>query len=259
MIMNPKKLKLTGWIISLGISLIAFTDTADATTPIIRSFKQSQVSGDHATLQTINVWNGHGVSISFYQTGEIIKRVWIDDPSQILVDTDGCLEGINQNCQSPGAGLIHLRRINRVSIPGLPQTWGTHLTIITQTSGNQRQSYHFRVVPADGNPKYSQVAIINNPPSPRRLQPLRTTFNTAREVRAGVTVALRNQWINPSDSLHQRITNFIGYLTQGDEIQEAADKAVVSMQLVNKLIEIGKRPTIPEKPPEIFTGINHEN
>ncbi|WP_176428956.1 hypothetical protein [Nodularia sp. NIES-3585] len=258
--MNAKKLKLTGWIISLGISLIAFTDTVDATTPIIiRSLKQSQVSGNNATLQTIHVWNGHGVSISFYEVGETIKRVWLDDPSQILVDTDGCLVGINQNCQNPGAGLIHLRRIKRVNIPGLPQTWGTHLTIITQTSGNQRQSYHFRVVPADGNPKYSQVAIINDPPPPRRLQPLRATFNTALEVRAGVTVALRNQWINPSDSLHQRITNFVGYLTQGDEIQVAADKAVVSMQLVNKLIEIGKRPTTQEKPPEIFTGTNHEN
>ncbi len=257
MIMNAKKLNLTGWIISLGISLIPFT--ADATTPIIRSFKQSEVSGDTGTLQTINVWNGHGVSISFYQTGEIIKRAWIDDPSQILIDTDGCLQGIDSSCENPGAGLIHLRRINRIEIPGLPQTWGTHLTIITETTGNQRQSYHFRVIPADGNPKYSQVAIINNPPTPRRLQSLRVTFNQAQEVRAGVRVALTNQWINSSDPLHQRITSFVGYLTQGDEIQVAADKAVVSMELVNKLIEIGKNPPeSPEKTPQIFTGISNE-
>lgn len=249
------KFKIAGWAVGLCLSFTPLI--ANASTPIVRSFKQSEVSGDAGTLQTINVWNGHGVSISFFQTGEIIKRAWIDDPSQILIDTDGCLQGIDSNCENPGAGLIHLRRINRIEIPGLPQVWGTHLTIITESSGNQRRSYHFRIVPADGDPQYSQVAIINDPPPPRSLQPLRANFNIAREVRAGVGVALTNQWINLSDPLHQRITNFIGYLTQGDEIETAADKAVVSMQLVNKLIEIGQNPPeSPENSPEIFTGIS---
>ena len=99
--------------------------------PIVREIKQSQASGTTATLQTINVWNGHGVSISFYKTGETIKRVWIDAPSQILLDSDGCLQGINDDCQVSGAGLLHLRRINRLNIRGLPKTSATHLTIIT--------------------------------------------------------------------------------------------------------------------------------
>ncbi|MDZ8264108.1 MAG: hypothetical protein RMY63_37850 [Nostoc sp. ChiQUE01b] len=127
--------------------------------PVVRTIRQSQATGSSATTQTIKVWNGNGVSISFYEVNEVVKRVWIDDPSQILIDTDGCLEGINPNCQSSGAGLIHLRRIQKVNIPGLPQSKSTHLTIVTQAADARRKAYHFQVTAAAGKPEYSQIAI----------------------------------------------------------------------------------------------------
>ncbi|MBD6620337.1 hypothetical protein FNW02_32285 [Komarekiella sp. 'clone 1'] len=139
-----------------GICLMPLRAVAS---PVVRTVKQSQASGSTAIVQTIKVWNGNGVSISFYEVSEIVKRVWIDDPSQILIDTDGCLEGINPNCQSPGAGLIHLRRIQKVNIPGLPQAKSTHLTIITQATDGRRKAYHFQVTAAAGKPEYSQIAI----------------------------------------------------------------------------------------------------
>ncbi|WP_225895597.1 hypothetical protein [Dendronalium phyllosphericum] len=120
---------------------IAVTPLSTIAAPVVRTIKQSQASGTTAKLQTINVWNGHGVAISFYEIGETIKKVWLDDPSQILLDTDGCLEGLDQNCPNPGAGLIHLRRIKRVNIPGLPQTSTTLLTVITQSSTGERKAW----------------------------------------------------------------------------------------------------------------------
>lgn len=248
---------MKNFFISGAVAIICFNPLATiASTPVVRSFKQSQVSGNNAILQTIHVWNGHGVSISFYDLGETIKRVWIDDPSQILIDTDGCLEGLEQNCQNTGAGLIHLRRINRVNIPGLPQTSSTHLTIITENSRQERKSYHFRVVAGQGTPQYSQIAIIKEISTPARpqLQPFLDTFHTTRNIRYGLGVAVKNQWIHPSDLLHQRITNFISYLTGGDEIQSAANKAAISMKLVNKLIEIGENTAANQK---ISTEKNH--
>ncbi|YAF99388.1 MAG: hypothetical protein AB3A66_30035 (plasmid) [Nodularia sp. CChRGM 3473] len=237
------KLKITGWVIGLCVSFTPLI--ANASTPIVRSFKQSQVSGETATFQTINVWNGHGVSISFYEVGETIKRVWLDDPSQILVDTDGCLEGIDQNCQNPGAGLIHLRKIKRVNIPGLPQASSTLLTIITQSSSGERKAYSFRVATSNGTPKYSQVVITNDVVVQQektipQLQPLVTTLKTTRNLKNGIAVAIRNKLLNPQDNLHQRLEKLINYLQQGDEITTAASKAVVSMELVNKIMEIGQ-------------------
>jgi hypothetical protein len=239
--------KLTIARLAVGLCLSFTPLIANASTPIVRNLKQSQVSGDTANLQTINVWDGHGVSISFYQTGETIKRVWIDDPSQVLVDSDGCLLGIDTRCQNHGAGLIHLRRINRVNISGLPQTSSTHLTVITESPGGEKKSYHFRIVPSAGNPQYSQIAIVQDSPPPPEPQPhiplqsLSTNFQSAKNVRAGVTVAIKNEWMKPSDELHQRLNSFVTYVTQGDEIEVAANKASVSMDLVNKLIQIGMK------------------
>lgn len=139
-----------------GICLMPLRAIASS---VVRTVKQSLASGSTAIVQNIKVWNGNGVSISFYEVNEIVKRVWIDDPSQILIDTDGCLEGINPNCQSSGAGLIHLRRIQKINIPGLPQAKSTHLTIITQAADGTRKAYHFQVTAAAGKPEYSQIAI----------------------------------------------------------------------------------------------------
>ncbi len=47
----------------------------------VRIITQSKATGTQAQLQTVEVWPGHGVSISFYETGEVIQRVWLDDPS----------------------------------------------------------------------------------------------------------------------------------------------------------------------------------
>jgi hypothetical protein len=228
-----------------AIGIVCMTPISAIAAPVVRTIKQTQVSGESAKLQTINVWNGHGVSVSFYEVGEVIKRVWIDDPSQILVDTDGCLEGIDQNCQNPGAGLIHLRRIKKINIPGLPQTPNTLLTIITQASTGERKAYSFRVAASNGTPKYSQVVIINDvaveekkAPVPQ-LQPLVSTLKTTQNIRNGIGVAIRKKWINSNDELYQRLEKFIIFLYMGDEISTAAEKASVSMELVNKLISLG--------------------
>ncbi|MBD2254739.1 hypothetical protein [Nostoc parmelioides] len=237
-------------LICSAIAFVLCQPLAAVATPVVRRVRQSLASGTNAKLQTINVWNGHGVNISFYGVGETIQRVWIDDPSQILIDTDGCLKGVDSECEQPGAGLIHLRRIKKLSIRGLPTVATTHLTIITQTATGERKSYHFKLAPSNGKPQYSQIAIINDEPAalatlpPRRLQPITQTINTTRQIRYGVAVAIRNKLLTPSSALHGRIEQLITYLLQGDELSTAANKAVVSMELVNKLIQLGQSPSL---------------
>jgi hypothetical protein len=222
---------------------IALTPISTIAAPVVRTIFQSMASGTQAKLQTINVWNGHGVAISFYEIGETIKKVWLDDPSQILLDTDGCLEGLDQNCSSPGAGLIHLRRIKRVNIPGIPQTSTTLLTVITQSSSGERKAYSFRLATSNGTPKYSQVAIKadvareQTAPKPQ-LQSLVKTQQTINQIRGGIVVAIKSGWILQQDELHQRLQKLIGYLQAGDDISTATNKASVSEDLVNKLIAL---------------------
>jgi hypothetical protein len=224
---------------------LALTPLSTIAAPVVRTIFQSMASGTQAKLQTINVWNGHGVAISFYELGETIKKVWLDDPSQILLDTDGCLEGLEENCSNPGAGLIHLRRIKRVNIPGIPQTSTTLLTIITQSSSGERKAYSFRLATSNGTPKYSQVTIQNDvareetAPKPQ-LQSLVKTQQTINQIRGGIVVAIKSAWILQQDELHQRLQKLIGYLQAGDDISTAANKASISQELVNKLIALSK-------------------
>lgn len=233
---------------TLAIALAA-TPFSTIAAPVVRTIRQSQASGTTAKLQTINVWNGHGVAISFYGIGETIKKIWLDDPSQILVDTDGCLEGLDQSCSNPGAGLIHLRRIKRVNIPGLPQTSTTLLTVITQTPSGDRKAYSFRIGAGNGTPKYSQVAIVNDViekktvPRPQ-LQPLVRTQQTINQIRSGIAIAIKNGQMSYQDELHQRLQKLIGYLQSGDDISTAANASSVSQELVNKLIQLSQSPSL---------------
>ncbi|BCL39902.1 hypothetical protein [Nostoc sp. MS1] len=220
---------------------IAASPLSTIAAPVVRTIRQSQASGTTAKLQTINVWNGHGVAISFYETGETIKKVWLDDPSQILIDTDGCLEGLDLNCPNPGAGLIHLRRIKKVNIPGLPQTNATLLTVVTQSSSGERKTYSFRLATSNGNPKYSQVVITFDvaqaqKTSTPQLSSLVKTQQTINQIRSGIAIAIKNGQMTYNDELHQRLQKLIGYLQKGDDIATAASKASVSQELVNKLI-----------------------
>lgn len=45
----------------------------------------------------LKVWQGYGVTINFIPTGEVIKQVWIGDPSRISFTSNGNLCQKNSN------------------------------------------------------------------------------------------------------------------------------------------------------------------
>ena len=228
-------------IIATTAILSLTTISRSIAVPLVREIKQSQVSGNKGTLQTINVWNGHGISLSFYKTGEVIKRVWIDDPSQILLDSDGCLQGIDRDCNSSGAGLLYLRRINRLNIRGLPKVWATHLTIITESSRG-RKSYHFKVEPAGNTPQYSQISIVPDlKPQKQNLRRKTLTIETANN-RKGINQAVQDGLVSRNDELYRRVRKLIYTINNGEnDLQVAANKTGVSMKLIRKLQLLGGR------------------
>ncbi len=236
--------------IALSASVIPLNQPALAS--IIRQVAASQVSGENAQLQTVKVWAGHGVSISFYRTGETIKKIWLDDPSKFVFDVDGCLEGLGRcSGKSIGAGLIHIRRIEKVKISGLPEALeGAHMTVITE-SGETRKSYHFRIVVGSGKPEYSQIEIIGDTPSkPEQVKPKvsYTALSDSRYIAKGMQVALKNQWVTKDDKLWKRLNQLVELRSQGEELVVAASTAGVSMQLVEKLMSLGGKRLI-EMPP----------
>ncbi len=142
-----------------------------ANNAVLRSIFSCQAQGLGGAIPTIKVWYQQGTNLSFIPAGETVKKVWLDDPSQVTLDFDGpmCVqfggETTNtENCENSAASVIHLRRIKKLDIPGLPNTDKTLLTVITEGKSKKRL-YAFRVLYQEGNPEYNTLAVFEDPPN----------------------------------------------------------------------------------------------
>ncbi|MCX7592822.1 MAG: hypothetical protein N2235_03470 [Fischerella sp.] len=167
---NFPLLTLASLIFSAVILLL--TGRALANNAVLRSMFSCQAQGLGGAIPTINVWFQQGTNLSFIQAGETIKKVWLNDPSQVTMDFDGpmCMQfGPDRNtsmgdCKNSAASVIQLRRIQKIKIPGLPNTDKTLLTVVTEKQGKNKL-YTFEIVYSDGKPYYHTLAIFPDPPS----------------------------------------------------------------------------------------------
>ncbi|MEM1392843.1 MAG: hypothetical protein AAGG00_06020 [Cyanobacteria bacterium P01_H01_bin.150] len=141
-----------------------------ANNAVLRSIFSCQAQGLGGAIPTIKVWYQQGTNLSFIPAGETIKKVWLDDPSQVTLDFDGpmCVQfgqdADTGDCENSAANVIHLRRIQKLDIPGLPHTDNTLLTVITERNEKKRL-YAFRVLYQEGSPEYNTLAVFEDPPN----------------------------------------------------------------------------------------------
>ncbi|NEU71846.1 hypothetical protein PI95_004460 [Hassallia byssoidea VB512170] len=249
--MKSKYIVCFGLIIPCAIAQLATPNQA-VLANTVRQIAASQVSGETAQLLSVKVWPGHGVSISFLSTREIIKKIWLDDPSRFVFDVDGCLEGLGRCSENnTGAGLIHIRQIEKVKIPGLPESpYGAHMTVITE-SGSQRKTYHFRIVLGNGTPEYSELEIINDTAVKEEIVRPKVDYaarSDSKYISKGMQVAVSKQWITTDSKLWKRLNQLVELRSSGEELVVAASTAGVSMQLVEKLMSLGGKARL-ELPP----------
>jgi hypothetical protein len=158
--------------LTLSTAIIFLAGRAIANNAVIQSIFSCQAQGLGGLIPTIKVWYQQGTNLSFIPTGETIKKVWLNDPSQVTMDFDGpmCMQfnpessASTGDCKNSAANVIQLRRIERLKIPGLPKTNNTLLTVITEGQGRPKL-YTFRVLYGDADPEYHTLAIFADPPS----------------------------------------------------------------------------------------------
>jgi len=172
-------LHLATLIFSTAILLVAGRVLAN--NAVLRSMFSCQAQGLGGATPIINIWYQQGTNLSFIQAGETIKKVWLNDPSQVTIDFDGpmCMQfGQERNvsqgdCKNSAANVIQLRRIQKLKIAGLPDTSNTLLTVVTEKQGKTKL-YAFRVIYGEGSPEYSTLAIFADPPSTNEAPCVRT-------------------------------------------------------------------------------------
>ncbi len=196
-------------------------------------------------IPLIQLAPGYGVNISFIQSGEIVEKVWLDNPAFASLDADGCLSGLAQRCEQSGATVLHLRRINPLKIPQLPKTNSTLLTVITKGNSGRRV-YVFRVAMGDTAPKYHTVEVtpgLREEPEIRNL-PSATNITNLQVISSGLEIAQQQRLILPNSRLQRRVKSFLMLLKSGYLINEAARRSGISLQLVNRLIELANKSQI---------------
>ncbi|MBN3883693.1 MAG: hypothetical protein V7K64_04080 [Nostoc sp.] len=152
------------------VAMFLLVGRAVANNAVLRSMFSCQAQGLGGLIPTIDVSYQQGTNLSFITAGEVIKKVWLNDPSQVTMDFDGpvCMQfGPKPNtstgdCKNSAANVIQLRRIKKLDIPGLPNTSNTLLTVITEGQGRNKL-YTFRVIYGIDNPGYHTLAIFADP------------------------------------------------------------------------------------------------
>ena len=210
------------------------------------NFRKERISSFVATgnseseIPLIKLSPGYGVNISFIPTGETIEKVWLDNPSIASLDVDGCLSGLGKGCEEDtGATVLHLRRIKPLDFTQLPSTTTSLLTVITKGS-DKRRVYVFRIVPGNATPKFHTIEITDDKEefNINRLGNTTDTINLLL-LNRGFLVALQQRLISLKSPLIPRVRNFLVSIRAGEQINMAARKNGISLQLVNRLIELG--------------------
>jgi hypothetical protein len=158
-----------------SVTMFFLVGRAVANNAVLRSLFSCQAQGLGGVIPTLNVSYQQGTNLSFIPSGEVIKKVWLNDPSQVTIDFDGpvCTQfGSKPNtntgdCKNSAANVIQLRRIPKLNIPGLPTTSNTLLTVVTEGQGKNKL-YTFRVIYETDSPDYHTLAIYPDPPSAKQ-------------------------------------------------------------------------------------------
>jgi hypothetical protein len=223
------------WI-AVGIVLSFFTTTFPVHAQVTRSVPNSVARGERQIV-SVNLYSGHSVTLNFRPTGEMIRRVWLDNPSQVTIDFDDPSCSVLGEPGDCAASVIHLRRIEPLQFPNLPIAPTTALTVVTEQG-----LYKFQLTfPESGAPEYYTLEI--QPDQAPTQQPLTLDRLAGQQgmrlIERGLSVAQIRGLVAKDDPLWLRIQTFLSAIEQGAPPTDAAIAAEISPELVLKLAELG--------------------
>ncbi len=232
-------LKTVNCLILFATLTIPSPNLAIATEPPLLRVVKTATKGQSNQMHPVNIAlaNGYGVTLSFLPSEQVITKAWLDNPSFVVIDGDGCLQGLpgSVNCsgQSPGAKVLHLKRINDLKIPGLPSTNTSLLTVIT-TGPDGGGIYLYRINKA-AFPHSLVFEMVPPAPSPPTVSsPLITQLE--RGILVASTQKNRENW----DSLKLKLRRVVIYLQQGQSLSESLERSQVSWEQVGQMLELGE-------------------
>lgn len=220
-------------LLLIALTFIGFTGQraiAQEMTKVLFSSQEAQIR--QQSPEIIKLTFSQGVSLSWLGTNETIKKVWLDNPSFVVADTDGCLDGLNEGCTGV-ANVLHLRRIEPLNLPNMPPSDHTLLTVVTENNG-QGAFYVFKIVKSN-SPSYLVYKVLGLPTA--RIPTTRDSilFNTLNN---GIRIAKKDKFLADGSELDNKLSNLINELETGADLKTAVSKLNIDPDVINRLIEL---------------------
>ena len=187
------------------------------------------------------VHSGMGAAIDFTQTGKVVQRAWLGDPSKVTLDTDRPLE--------EGSSVLFLRRIEGLDFSGLPATATTVLTTVLVDAGGS-EVCQFPVAYSSGTPTHTSLRLLpggaptasasteladRHRPS---LSLLRSVSLNIDQVEAGIDLNART--LGERNQVVIKVREFIARARAGENQQSIAQEMRIEWPLLVELNRQGE-------------------
>jgi hypothetical protein len=170
--------------------------------------------------------------IDFSATKQRIISVVLADPSKLVYNADLPIE-------SGQASTLFLKQIQPLKFPGATTANLTNLFIKTVDAQGRQQLHTFNVMAAHGSPEYSSVQMSKTAFKISPLLPILSTSELLDQVEVGMQVVIARGLAKSDDPLFDRVRQFLKDARDGDSIQVAANRAGLSLALLQKLSRLG--------------------
>ena len=220
---------------------------------VLRVSSETAEGTTQAGLQRL-ILGTQGLNLSFLKLNETVQKVWLDNPSRVVIDFDGCLAGGGLGGSQTGgatacggAAVIRLRQLPQaIDFPKgiFAEGNSTQLTVIT-TSGSGRKVYQFQLVLAGGQPPYSMVEILPSPPpAPAQLVSISQEYQQTvlRQLSKGLAIAESKQLLDQQSSAYQQVVSTLALMQGGKPFADAIKQTGVPHALVDRLRSLGSAP-----------------
>ncbi len=220
-------------IAALGLSL-QFPAVGFASSVI--NLSTSHAEGRSATIPSLIVWSGTGLSLNFAGTGDRIVKAWLDDPSRLTLDFDSPLCGDRGQENCAGASIIHLRRIGTLAFPRIPSTPTTLLTVVTEAPSG-RKVYYFNLGYGSGRARYVAVNINSDPrPALRQARQVEdATRSRADRIERGLRIARERDNSGRNSEVLDRVETLLARVRGGMSFPDALRHFNLAPNVLDKL------------------------
>lgn len=209
--------------------------------PAVKRITAGEAQGLRGPVPDLWVWPGSSTNLSFIETGEIIRSVWLDDPKAFLMSFDGpmCVGSpqASQGCPNAAATVIRLQ----TQAPSK----STLLTVVT-TGPSGRQLYQFRLRSATRKPTYNTVSVLPGQPEVQSSAPV----VNPESILKGLAIAQQKGLVQKDGATWQKVQQAVNLIKNSQSPEQAAATAGLPAHILQKLAQIGAGAVLPSPMPQ---------